>query len=229
MPEAPITDVFFDLDHTLWDFERNSALTYQMLFERFEVEVSLERFLEHYVPLNLLFWKAFREGRISKEKLRYERLKTVFERMAFPVSDRQIHQLSEAYIENLSTQTHLLPNCVEVLQYLSGRYKMHIITNGFEEVQARKLKNSGIEHYFVEVVNSDRAGVKKPDPRIFNMAIEAAGIRPESGIMIGDSFEADILGARSVGLRALHFNVHNEPVHDVCPIIRDLGQIRGYL
>lgn len=229
MPEAAVTDVFFDLDHTLWDFERNSALTYQLLFERFEVEVSLERFLEHYVPLNFLFWKAFREGRISKEKLRYERLKTVFERMALPVSDRLIHQLSEAYIENLSAQTHLLPNCMEVLQYLKGKYKLHIITNGFEEVQARKLRNSGIEHFFTEVVNSDRAGVKKPDPRIFTMAIEAAGIEPGSGIMIGDSFEADILGARSVGLQALHFNVHDEPVHDVCPIIRDLRQIKGYL
>ena len=229
MPEAAVTDVFFDLDHTLWDFERNSALTYQLLFERFEVGVSLERFLEHYVPLNFLFWKAFREGRISKEKLRYERLKTVFERMAIPVSDRLIHQLSEAYIENLSAQTHLLPNCMEVLQYLKGKYKMHIITNGFEEVQARKLRNSGIEHFFTEVVNSDRAGVKKPDPRIFTMAIEAAGIEPGSGIMIGDSFEADILGARSVGLQALHFNVHDEPVHDVCPIIRDLRQIKGYL
>ena len=229
MPEAAVTDVFFDLDHTLWDFERNSALTYQLLFERFEVGVSLERFLEHYVPLNFLFWKAFREGRISKEKLRYERLKTVFERMALPVSDRLIHQLSEAYIENLSAQTHLLPNCMEVLQYLKGKYKLHIITNGFEEVQARKLRNSGIEHFFTEVVNSDRAGVKKPDPRIFTMAIEAAGIEPGSGIMIGDSFEADILGARSVGLQALHFNVHDEPVHDVCPIIRDLRQIKGYL
>ena len=229
MPEAAVTDVFFDLDHTLWDFERNSALTYQLLFERFEVEVSLERFLEHYVPLNFLFWKAFREGRISKEKLRYERLKTVFERMALPVSDRLIHQLSEAYIENLSAQTHLLPNCMEVLQYLKGKYTLHIITNGFEEVQARKLRNSGIEHFFTEVVNSDRAGVKKPDPRIFTMAIEAAGIEPGSGIMIGDSFEADILGARSVGLQALHFNVHDEPVHDVCPIIRDLRQIKGYL
>ena len=129
MLNKPITDVFFDLDHTLWDFERNSALTYQQLFLDFDLEVDLDSFLGHYVPLNLLFWKAFREGRISKEKLRYERLKTVFDRMELRVSDRQINYLSEAYIDNLSLHTHLLPNCMEILEYLHKSYKMHIITN----------------------------------------------------------------------------------------------------
>jgi len=224
-----IHHVFFDLDHTLWDFERNSALTYQQLFQDSDLEVDLDRFLEHYVPLNLLFWKAFREGRISKEKLRYERLKTVFDRLELPVSDGQINFLSEAYIENLSSHTHLLPNCMEILEYLNKGYKMHIITNGFEEVQTRKLHNSGIAHYFRTVINSDRAGVKKPDPKIFNMAIEAAGIQPESGVMIGDSLEADIHGACAVGLQALHFNVHNDPGHGVCPVILDLDQIKLYL
>ena len=229
MLKKPITDVFFDLDHTLWDFERNSALTYQQLFLDFDLEVDLDSFLGHYVPLNLLFWKAFREGRISKEKLRYERLKTVFDRMELRVSDRQINYLSEAYIDNLSLHTHLLPNCMEILEYLHKSYKMHIITNGFEEVQTRKLLNSGISHYFRTVVNSDRAGVKKPDQRIFNMAIKAAGIRPESGVMIGDSLEADIRGARAVGLQALHFNVHNDPSHAVCPVILELKEIKRYL
>lgn len=229
MLNKPITDIFFDLDHTLWDFERNSALTYQELFQDFDPEVDLDSFLEHYVPLNLEFWTAFREGRISKEKLRYERLKTVFDRMELRIPDRQIHYLSEAYIENLSLHTHLLPNCMETLDYLHQRYKMHIITNGFEEVQTRKLTNSGIAHYFDAVINSDRAGVKKPDPRIFQMALEAAGIRPESGVMIGDSLEADIQGARAVGLQALHFNVHEDADHGVCPVILDLEQIKWYL
>jgi putative hydrolase of the HAD superfamily len=229
MLRRPITDIFFDLDHTLWDFERNSALTYQKLFSDFDVEVPLEGFLEHYVPLNLSFWKEYREGKISKEKLRYERLKTVFDRMQIHVSDEQIQYLSGAYIEHLSLQTHLMPGCVETLHYLSKAYTMHIITNGFEEVQARKLKNSGIAPYFKEVIDADRAGVKKPNPRIFNLAVEVAGIRPECGVMIGDNFEADIQGARSVGLQALHFNVHNEPAHEVCPIIVSLRQIRSYL
>lgn len=229
MLEHPISDVFFDLDHTLWDFERNSASTYANLFVQFGVEVHLPDFLEHYVPLNLQFWKRFREGQISKEKLRYERLKTVFDKLGYGVTDERIHTLSEAYIDQLSSQTHLIPNCTEVLEYLNGRYNMHIITNGFEEVQSRKLKNSRINHYFKEVIDSDRAGVKKPDPQIFTMALEAAGIPAERGVMIGDNMEADILGARSVGLQALHFNVHREPGHGICPIIYDLREIKTYL
>ena len=229
MLKQPITDIFFDLDHTLWDFERNSALTYEQLFNEFEVDVPLEGFLQHYVPLNLQFWKIYREGRITKEKLRYDRLKAVFDRMQIQISDAQIDYLSHAYIENLSTHTHLIPHCLETLQYLSKSYRMHIITNGFKEVQARKLKNSGIRHFFSEVIDADRAGVKKPDPRIFKMALEVVGIRPEAGVMIGDNFEADIQGARAIGLQALHFNIHDEPAHRECPMIANLQEIKSYL
>ncbi len=229
MLRQPISDIFFDLDHTLWDFERNSALTYQNLFAEHAIDLPLDAFLAHYVPLNLQFWKKYREGRITKEKLRYQRLKSVFDRLDYAVSDEEIHTLSEAYIEQLSSHTHLVPYTLEILEYLKGRYRLHIITNGFEEVQFRKLRNSRIEGYFTEVVNSDRAGVKKPDPRIFQLALEAAGIHPETGVMIGDNLEADIQGARSVGLQALHFNVHREPEHQLCPIIQDLREIKSYL
>ncbi len=229
MLKLPITDIFFDLDHTLWDFERNSALTYENLFRTFDLPLSLPDFLAHYVPLNLRFWKAYREGRIGREELRYQRLKQAFDLMGYRVSDPVIHQLSEAYLDQLSTHTHLLPYTLEILDYLKGRYRLHIITNGFEEVQSRKLRNSKIDGYFLEVVNSDRAGVKKPHPRIFRLAIEAAGIRPEAGVMIGDNLEADIQGARSVGLQALHFNVHGEQQHEYCPIIYDLREIKTYL
>lgn len=229
MLKQPISDIFFDLDHTLWDFERNSALTYDGLFRQHGIGVGLQEFLGHYVPLNLLYWKWFREGKISQETLRYERLKTTFDRLGYPVSDSQIHLLSRGYLEGLTMHTHLVPYCLEVLEYLRGRYRLHIITNGFEEVQWRKLRNSKIEHYFREVVNADRAGAKKPDPRIFRVALEAAGIDPQQGVMIGDSTEADILGARAVGLQALHFNIHGEASHAYCPIIYDLREIKSFL
>ena len=229
MLKTPISDVFFDLDHTLWDFERNSARTYQDLFVEFEIEVSLKDFLHEYVPQNFIYWKQFREGRIDKETLRFERLRTVFERLGYPVTHGQIHRLSEAYISQLSSHTHLVPNCLEILEYLKGRYRLHIITNGFEDVQFRKLNNSRIAGYFTEVINSDRAGVKKPHPGIFRMALEATGIRPEAGVMIGDSLEADIAGAKGVGMQALHFNVHGEPGHGLCPVIYDLLEIKTYL
>ena len=229
MLKQPITDVFFDLDHTLWDFERNSALTYADLFREFDIQVSLEAFLDHYVPLNLYYWKAFREGRIDKESLRYERLKTVFERLEYRVTDQEIDQISEAYIAQLSSHTHLVPNSLDILKYLKGRYRLHIITNGFEDIQNRKLRNSRIDSYFTEVVNSDRAGAKKPHPQIFRTALEAAGISPEAGVMIGDSLEADIQGARAVGLQAVHFNVHGKSNHGLCPEISDLLEIKAIL
>ncbi|MEJ2163533.1 MAG: YjjG family noncanonical pyrimidine nucleotidase [Robiginitalea sp.] len=229
MLEQPVSDIFFDLDHTLWDFERNSALTYESLFREYSIQVSLEAFLECYVPLNLHYWKEYREGRIGKESLRYERLKTVFDQLEYSVSDKEIDQLSEGYIAQLSSQTHLVPNCLEILDYLKGKYRLHIITNGFEEVQHRKLKNSRIESYFTKVVNSDLAGVKKPHPQIFRMALEMAGIRPEAGVMVGDSLEADIQGAREVGLQAIHFNIHGDPGHELCPVIGDLIELKTFL
>ena len=229
MLDHPITDIFFDLDHTLWDFERNSAITYEQIFNEQEVGVELPDFLEVYVPLNLHFWKLYREGRIGKERLRYERLKTVFDQLNYAISDAQILLLADEYIRHLSSKTHLIPYSIEVLEYLKGKYRLHIITNGFREVQHRKLHNSRLTPYFIEVIDSERAGVKKPDPKIFELALEVAEVSAERALMIGDSLEADIIGSRKAGLQALHFNVHNEPLHEYCPIIHHLREIKSYL
>lgn len=229
MLKKPITDIFFDLDHTLWDFERNSALTYEKIFRAHGIGVSLTEFLECYIPLNLKYWKLYLEGKIEKQALRYQRLRTVFDRLGYSIGDADINLLSEAYIEQLSTHTHLIPSALEVLDYLKSRYRLHIITNGFEEVQARKLDKSGIAAYFGAVVNSDRAGVKKPHPEIFRMALRLAGTTPGASVMIGDSLEADILGARAVGLQTLHFNVHGDPDHTHGPVIGELREIKRYL
>ncbi|WP_445381425.1 YjjG family noncanonical pyrimidine nucleotidase [Robiginitalea sp. IMCC43444] len=229
MLEHPITDIFFDLDHTLWDFERNSALTYEQIFREQQVSVALPDFLEVYIPLNLQYWKMFREGRIHKERLRYERLKTVFDRLNYTISDTQILLLADEYIRHLSSKTHLIPHSIEILEYLKGKYRLHIITNGFREVQHRKLENSRLTPYFIEVIDSERAGVKKPDPKIFEMALEVAEVPAQRALMIGDSLEADIIGSRKAGLQALHFNVHNEPLHEYCPIIHHLQEIKTYL
>lgn len=229
MLDHPITDIFFDLDHTLWDFERNSAITYEQIFNEQQVGVELPDFLEVYVPLNLHFWKLYREGRIDKERLRYERLKTVFDQLNYAISDAQILLLADEYIRHLSSKTHLIPHSIEVLEYLKGKYRLHIITNGFREVQHRKLHNSRLTPYFIEVIDSERAGVKKPDPKIFELALEVAEVSAERALMIGDSLEADIIGSRKAGLQALHFNVHNEPLHEYCPIIHHLREIKSYL
>lgn len=224
-----ITDVFFDLDHTLWDFEKNSALTFEKIFSENRIDIDLEDFLEVYVPQNLAFWKLFREERITKEELRYQRLKTVFDDLGKPVSDETINWLANEYIAYLSSFDHLFPGTVEILDYLKDKYKLHIITNGFEEIQEKKMKNSGIHSYFDKIINSEMAGVKKPNPVIFELALKSANTVPEKSLMIGDNIEADIMGAQAVGLHALHFNAHDGPLHQLCPIVHHLHEIKTYL
>ncbi|WP_027064843.1 YjjG family noncanonical pyrimidine nucleotidase [Maribacter sp. Hel_I_7] len=229
MFENKVTDVFFDLDHTLWDFDKNSAFTFQKIFKEQNVALELEDFLEVYMPANLKFWRLFREEKITKEELRYQRLKSVFDTMGYAAKDDLIHLLSDEYINNLSSFNTLFPNAIEVLNYLKPKYKLHIITNGFQEVQEKKLINSGIHSYFDQIIDSEMAGVKKPNPIIFNLALNRAGAIPEKSLMIGDSLEADIIGAKSVGFHTLHFNAHKEETHDVSPIIYNLEEIKSLL
>ena len=229
MYSEKVTDVFFDLDHTLWDFEKNSALTFERILKVHQIEVGLNDFLEIYIPTNLAFWKLYRDEKITKSELRYQRLRTVFDALKYRVSDQVINELAIDYIEYLSSYNHLFPNTVEILEYLKPKYKLHIITNGFQEVQEKKLKNANILGYFDQVVDSEMAGVKKPNSLIFQMALHRANTTSDNAIMIGDSLEADILGAKAVGFRALHFNVHNEPKHEICQMIHDLSEIKTFL
>jgi putative hydrolase of the HAD superfamily len=224
-----VSDVFFDLDHTLWDFERNSCLTFGKIFSANKIEVATDEFLCEYVPINFEYWKHYRENRISKADLRYLRLRKSFDNLKIAISDDMIHLLSVQYIEQLSTFSHLLPSAREILEYLKPNYRLHIITNGFHEVQAKKLANSNIHGFFELVINSEMAGVKKPDPYIFQLALQQAGIPPEKGLMIGDSVEADILGARAVGLHTLHFNTAGSPDNNYGHSIRHLGEIKSFL
>ena len=224
-----ITDIFFDLDHTLWDFERNSRLTFIKIFRENAVETNLEDFLQYYVPLNLEYWKLYREERISKSDLRYQRLKRTFDALDYKIEDELIDTLSEQYIEHLSSFNHLIPETVEILEYLRPKYRLHIITNGFQEIQEKKLKLSNIAGYFDQVVNSEMAGVKKPNPKIFQLALQMANVSSKNSLMIGDNIEADILGAKAVGFNALHYNAHDDPSHDHCEMIHKLGEIKSYL
>ena len=229
MYKDQIADVFFDLDHTLSDFEKNSALTFEKLFSYYKVDVNFLDFLKSYSPINREFWKLYREGKIQKEELRHQRLKSTFDALQYPVSPELIDILADGYIEHLCTFDHLLPHALEVLEYLKPKYRLHIITNGFQEIQDRKLNNSKIMVYFDHVVNSEMAGVKKPHPLIFQMALDRAGAKPQSSLMIGDDLEADILGAKAVGFNVLHFNHDNVPKHGHCEIIHDLQDIKAYL
>jgi len=224
-----VTDIFFDLDHTLWDFDKNSALTFEKIFLENGLVIDLDDFLEVYIPQNLAFWKLYREEKISKTDLRYQRLKTVFDILGKPVSDETINLLSDEYIANLSSFDHLFPGTKDILDYLKGSYRLHIITNGFQEIQEKKMRNSNIHGYFDKIIDSEMAGVKKPNPIIFELALKTAETIPEKSLMIGDNLEADIQGAQAVGFHAMHFNAHGTAPHKLCPIIEHLHEIKTYL
>jgi putative hydrolase of the HAD superfamily len=230
MEMKQIQHVFFDLDHTLWDFEKNSALTFEKIFLENNVDIKIEDFLEVYVPLNLKYWKLYRNEKVSKEELRYARLKKSFDAVNYVISDTLIDKLAIDYIESLADFNHLFEGTFELLDYLKEKYTLHIITNGFEEIQSKKMINSKIHHYFDQVITSESVGLKKPNARVFNFALESANAKKENSIMIGDSLEADIQGALSVGLQVIHcvFDTASPTDKDIVSV-KYLLEIKQYL
>lgn len=225
--EIEIKHLFFDLDHTLWDFNRNSKLTFQQIFEEQEIVISIDRFLDVYTPINLKYWKMYREDKIEKSDLRYYRLKETFDSLEYEVSDDLINQISKDYIGYLPNFNYLFDNAIEVLQYLENKYHLHIITNGFEEVQKIKLKKSGIHRFFKQIITSECVGIKKPNPKVFKFALEKAGAKAAESVMIGDSYEADIIGALNSGMGAIHFS--EEKKNKKVQQINSLIDLKKYL
>lgn len=224
-----IKHIFFDLDHTLWDFDKNSALAFDKIFKINKVEVDVAHFLSIYEPVNLDYWKLYRNSEIDQGQLRYGRLRDTFNAVKFEVTDDLIHTLSEDYITHLTTFDHLFENTIEILDYLQERYQLHIITNGFSEAQQRKLNVSNITHYFKTVTNAEMAGVKKPDPLIFQHALQLAKAKPEESVMIGDSYEADVLGALDVGYDAIFFNYRKDKIEPHIKQVSQLSELKLYL
>lgn len=229
MQNNGITDVFFDLDHTLWDFDKNSGLAFERLFKKHKIEVPLTDFLKVYEPINFAYWKKYREDTVTKEELRRGRLTETFGnfKMKFPIAT--IDSLAQCYIDELPIDNHLFTGAVEILEYLSANYKLHIITNGFEEVQHLKLHNSGIKKYFSTVTTSEEVGLKKPHPVIFETALAKAFVVSKNSVMIGDSLEADIIGAHNAGMHTLLFNYRNETVTTPHFAITKLSEIKKHL
>ncbi len=225
-----IKHVFFDLDHTLWDFEKNSDLTFQKLFKDYEIDLDIAVFLEVYKPINFKYWRLYRQEKVSKEQLRYQRLKEAFDAVHFSISDQLIDTLAIQYIKVMPHFNHLFEGAIDILNYLKDKYQLHIITNGFEEVQAKKMKSSKILHYFDQVVTSESVGVKKPNPIIFEHALIVAKATKENSIMIGDSLEADIEGAINFGVKAIYCDFENNNTKsNTFETVRSLFEIKQLL
>ena len=221
----------FDLDHTLWDFETNSRLALRdgynaMGLKGLGVE-SADDWIASYERANEWCWAQFREGKMDKETLRSERFKLAFEGLGMEAEGDVAQRLGEHYIETSPYQTALLDGTMEVLEELAKRgHRMFILTNGFEEVQHIKVKNSGLEQFFTGVYTSDFLGVKKPNPKAFERAAEAEGLSMSGGIvMVGDSWESDVEGAHGVGWDAVHFNPKEEHREDVWQSVRVLCEL----
>ena len=225
-----IKHIFFDLDHTLWDFEKNSALAFEKIFQELNFPIDAQQFMDIYNPINVAYWKLYECNEIDQEALRVNRLKDAFEAINFSISIEEINTISHLFIEYLTSNNHLIEGTIETLDYLKDNYKLHIITNGFSFVQEVKLQKSNLTDYFVTITNSELAGHKKPHENIFQYALTLANASKNQSIMVGDSIEADVLGAINFGMKAVYFNPANEQVsHDSIVQIQKLTQLKSIL
>ena len=225
--------VFFDLDRTLWDFESNATETLKELFVKYELYKltdNSQSFIDIYAIINRRLWAEYSSGNITKEKLRHMRFYLALKH--FGVDDHEIGKAMDVdYIETCPQKTLLFPYTKEILEYLSKKkYKLYILTNGFPEVQARKLENTGIGNYFDAVITSEDAGYQKPNVRIFQYALSIAKVPVKKCIMIGDDWDADICGAKNAGINQIFFNPYKK-IHKGKPTyeISSLDEIKKIL
>lgn len=207
--------LFFDLDHTLWDFEANAKVALKDVFENYEIEKKIkddfEIFFQKYSYHNKILWERYQNGFISAEELKWKRMwRTLIE---FKVGDENLSkELGKSFLEILPLQKQMFPNAIETLEYLfNKKYTLHLITNGFEKTQWSKIKNSQIDHYFTHVITSEASNSMKPEKEIFEFAFHKANALPTESIMIGDNLEADILGATNAGIDSVFVNHINAP------------------
>ena len=208
--------LFFDLDHTLYDFERSTFETLSELCEEYNLAnkgiPQFKYFYNRYLEINLRFWGQYRKGKIEKAFLNAERFHVTFQE--FGIDNRDFaEKFANEYLANAPLKNTLFPHAHETLDYLQENYILHLITNGFEEVQEKKIDTTGLRKYFKTITTSEEAGVKKPDPAIFHFALSKADAVAEESLMIGDNLEVDILGAKNVGMDQMFFNVDKIP-HD---------------
>jgi len=206
--------IFFDLDHTLWDFHKNSEETLHELYHSFNLTnlgaKSAIAFIDSYKEINHRLWNDYHNGIITKEELRNRRFRDTFTDCG--INGEQIADtFGNEYLHISPTKPHLLPNAVQALEYLDAKYTMSIITNGFAEVQLVKLKHARIEHFFTHIFISEIIGYKKPDVRIFEHATKTLEVKPSQTIMVGDNFATDIVGAIRAGIDHIYFNPEQTP------------------
>ena len=206
--------IFFDLDHTIWDFDKNAEETLYELYDVYQLsEIGLPSaaiFIETYTRNNHQLWAEYHIGKITKDELRETRFKRTF--LELGVAPHLLPlAFEDDYVKLCPTKTNLFPHAHETLRYLQGKYMLHLISNGFKESSEMKIGNTNIARYFGQVIISENVGVNKPDRAIFEYALKVAGANKDESLMIGDSLEADVYGALNFGMDAIYFNPFNAP------------------
>lgn len=229
-----IRHIFFDLDNTLWDHRKNARLTLDILFKRYKIEelhhINFEDFHSAYDIINEDLWAKIRDEEIDKEYLRKHRFYDTF--LKFNIDDLELSQNFENhFLDEIIAFNEVVPGTYEVLDYLKSKnYPLHIITNGFNEVTHRKIEGAKLTKYFETVTSADEVNVRKPNPKIFDYALNLANAIKEESILIGDDWIADVLGAKNYGLDVIFFDVFKEqPDLKDIKRIENLVEIKEYL
>jgi putative hydrolase of the HAD superfamily len=214
MPQKPYKHIIFDLDRTLWDFDTNMSETMEYLFATYlvnKIDATPLQFMLQFNKVHEMLWEQYRKGLLNKTKLRDGRFNLTLKH--FGIKDIELARtLNQQYLLICPAKNNLFPHTIETLDYLKGRYGLHILTNGFIKTQEKKIRNCGLNAYFHTVFSSETIGYNKPDPRIFAHAINSLNARKQECIMIGDDFVIDIMGARNFGIDQVYFNPNRMPV-----------------
>ncbi len=224
--------LFFDLDHTLWDFNSNEKQTLSELFHRYHLNKyfnDFDDFYSKYNPINAELWERYRNEEVRKQEVSVGRFHQTF--LTSGLDDYvRAYKFAKDFLAENSRKTALIPFALEVLEYLYPRYSLYIITNGFIEAQYIKLENSGLRPYFKKVFISEELGVKKPNRIFFESVISRSNAKKKESLIIGDSLENDIAGAKGFGLDHIYFNPMAKPHKEHVFIeIRSLRELLDWL
>ena len=225
--------LFFDLDHTLWDFEKNANETLHTLYAQHDFgrfgTFSVDEFVRVYSDINHALWRMYQGNKITQPQLRDLRFSRTLAKLGVP-EDQVPANISAEFTDILPLKSAVFPYTHEVLDYLKPNYRLHLITNGFNDVQGIKLASSNLAHYFGEVITSEQSGCLKPDPRMFAHALEKAGATAAESLMVGDNLECDVLGAYNAGIDQVYFNpAKRRHFAETTYEIASLDELRSFL
>ncbi|MDR1402959.1 MAG: YjjG family noncanonical pyrimidine nucleotidase [Tannerellaceae bacterium] len=226
-------NLFIDLDDTLWDTYHNNKECLKEIYADYGFNRyfdSFEAFYDYYMPNNLHLWKQYRNNEIDRQTLTTERFRYVL--LAKGIDDKESAiRLNHDFLERTTTKTRLITGAIDLLEYLRPSYKMYILSNGFREVQFRKLSHSGLAPYFRRMILSEDANIQKPHRKIFDFALINTNSRRSETLMIGDSWEADVAGAHNAMIDQLWLNPEGLPAKGFAPTytVRSLAEIKDIL